>query len=212
MENNIIVAGENYVGSVEIKGIKIALLGYVTFQTGFNYKSAIERDIPYMKKTHDIVIVMMHWGQELDYDANGGDINLAHKMIDLGADLVLGHHPHVIQGIEHYNGKYIVYSLGNCSFGGSSNPTNDDILLFQQKFKKTEYGVAPAEAKIIPCRVSSQKNKNDFMPTPFEGAEAERVLNRVLEFSSHLDYGLKEISVDWITDPLTWKEADPVQD
>lgn len=206
MENDIIAAGENYVGSVEIKGIKIALLSYVTFQTGFNYKSAIERDITYMNKTHDIVIVSMHWGQELDYEANSGDVKLAHKMIDLGADLVVGHHPHVIQGIENYKGRYIVYSLGNCSFGGSSNPTNDDILLFQQKFKITEYGVAPAEAKIIPCRVSSQKNVNDFMPTPFEGEEATRVLNRVLEFSAHLEYGLWEISPDWIEDPYTRDE------
>ena len=206
MENDIVVAGENYVGSVEIKGIKIAILAYVTFQTGFNYKSAIERDIAYMNKTHDVVIVSMHWGQELDYQANGGDIDLAHRMIDLGADLVIGHHPHVIQGIENYNGRYIVYSLGNCSFAGSSNPTNDDILLFQQKFKLTEYGVEPAEARVIPCRVSSQKNVNDYMPTPFEGEEATRVLNRVVEFSSHLEYGLVALSEDWIEDPYTRME------
>ena len=202
-ENDILVAGENYAASVEIKGIKIAILGYVTFQTDFNYKSAIERDIPYMKKSHDIVIVMMHWGQELHYDANRGDINLAHKMVDLGADLVIGHHPHVIQGIENYNGKYIAYSLGNCSFAGSSNPTNDDILLFQQKFVKTANGVEPAEAKVIPCRVSSQKNVNDFQPTPFEGEEVTRVLNRVLDFSSHMDYGLVTLTADWMDEPYT---------
>jgi poly-gamma-glutamate synthesis protein (capsule biosynthesis protein) len=205
-ENDIIIAGENYVGSVEIKGIKVALLAYVTFQTGFNYKSAIERDIAYVNKSHDVVIVMMHWGQELDYEANGGDIELAHKMIDYGADLVVGSHPHVIQGIENYNGRYIVYSLGNCSFAGSSNPTNDDILLFQQKFKLTENGVVPSDARVIPCRVSSQEHKNDFMPTPFEGDEAIRVINRVLQFSQHLEYGLVELSTDWITDPYTREE------
>ena len=202
-KNDILVTGENYAASVEIKGIKIAILGYVTFQTGFNYKSAIKRDIPYMAKSHDIVIVMMHWGQELHYEANRGDINLAHEMVDLGADLVIGHHPHVIQGIENYNGRYIAYSLGNCSFAGSSNPTNDDILLFQQKFVKTEYGVEPAEAKVIPCRVSSQKNVNDFQPTPFEGEEVTRVLNRVLDFSSHMEYGLLNLTADWMDKPYT---------
>ncbi len=205
-ENDILVAGENYAASVEIKGIKVGILAYVTFQTGFNYKSAIERDISYMNRTHDVVIVSMHWGQELDYEANGGDIKLAHKMIDAGADLIIGHHPHVIQGIENYNGKYIVYSLGNCSFAGSSNPTNDDILLFQQKFKMTKDGVVPSDARIIPCRVSSQEHKNDFMPTPFEGDEADRVINRVLNFSENLEYGLVELSTDWIEDPYTRKE------
>ncbi len=205
-ENDILVAGENYAASVEIKGIKVGILAYVTFQTGFNYKSAIERDVSYMDRTHDVVIVSMHWGQELHYDANGGDIELAHDLIDYGADLVVGHHPHVIQGIENYNGKYIVYSLGNCSFAGSSNPTNDDILLFQQKFKMTENGVVPSDARVIPCRVSSQEHKNDFMPTPFEGDEAVRVINRVLDFSSNMEYGLVELSTDWIKDPYTRKE------
>ena len=206
MENDILVSGENYVTSVEIKGVKIAILSYVTFQTGFNYKSAIERDLPYMRKTHDIVIVSMHWGQELDYEANRGDVDLAHMMVDMGADIVVGHHPHVIQGIENYKGKYIVYSLGNCSFAGSSNPTNDDILLFQQKFKITQNGVQPAEAKVIPCRVSSQEHVNDFMPTPFEGEEADRVIKRVLDFSSHLEYGLAELTTDWIQAPYTWEQ------
>ena len=137
MENNIIVAGENYVGSVEIKGIQIALLGYTTFETGgFDYIAAIERDISYMNRTHDIVIVMMHWGNELVYTTKKSDIDLGHKLIDLGADLVVGSHPHNIKGIEYYKGKYIVYSLGNCSFAGSGSPTDDDIILFQQKFEK----------------------------------------------------------------------------
>lgn len=203
LENNIIISGENYAGSIEIKGIKIGILSYVTFQTGYNYKSAIERDIEYMKKSHDVVIVSMHWGRETIYIADRGQEELAHKMIDLGADLVIGHHPHVIQGIENYKGRYIVYSLGNCSFGGNSSPFNDDILLFQQKFKLTQYGVEPSDAKVIPCRVSSQRNINDFMPTPFEGEEKVRVLNRVVEFSQHLEYGLMKIPEDWIKDPYT---------
>ncbi len=217
LENDIIVSGENYASSVEIKGIKVGILSYVTFQTGFNYKSAIERDIQYMKKSHDIVIVSMHWGLEPkiyadrsqekeNYKAIRSQIQLAHKMIDLGADLIFGHHPHIIQGIEYYKDRYIVYSLGNCSFGGNSSPYNDDILIFQQKFRVTEYGVQPAEARVIPCRVSSQKNVNDFMPTPFEGEEIRRVLDRVVEFSAHMEYGLMEIPEGWIEDPYTREE------
>ncbi len=203
MENDIIVSGENYAGSIEIKGIKVAILSYVTFQTGFNYMSAIHRDISYMDKIHDVVIVSIHWGRETIYSADRSQQELAHEMIDLGADLIIGHHPHVIQGIENYKDRYIVYSLGNCSFGGNTNPFNDDILLFQQRFKLTADGVIPAEARVIPCRVSSKKYTNDFMPTPFEGDEIRRVLDRVESFSQHLDYGLMEVPDDWIVDPHT---------
>ena len=215
MENDILVAGEEYVSSVEIKGIKIALLAYVTFRTGFNYETAIARDIPYLEKTHDIVIVSMHFAKELEYQPSSSDVRLAHKMIDLGADLVVGHGPHVVRGIENYNGKYIVYSLGNCSFAGSSSPTDHDIILFQQKFKLTENGVEAAEARVIPCSVASYAypdladeayKRNDYMPTPYEGDSLTRVLNKVLTYSENLDYGLKELSADWILDPYTWEE------
>ena len=174
--------------------------------------SAIERDIPYMKKTHDVVIVSMHWGNELVENIKSEYIKTAHKIVDLGADLIVGHHPHVINGIEYYKGKYILYSLGNCSFAGSSDPTENELILFQQKFKKTENGVIPSDAKIIPCQVSSFEkmespfNHNDFRPTPYEGEDINRVLNIVLERSSHMEYGLAEISDDWISAPYTWEQ------
>ena len=59
---------------------------------------------------------------------------LAHLAIDEGADLVIGHHPHVLEGIEKYNGKYIAYSLGNFCFGGNKNPSDKDTMIFQQTF------------------------------------------------------------------------------
>jgi poly-gamma-glutamate synthesis protein (capsule biosynthesis protein) len=206
MENDIMVSGENVAASTEIKGIKVGLLSYATFQTGFNYRSALERDIEYMKKSNDIVIVNMHWGREAEYIADYDQQQTAHHIIDLGADLVIGHHPHVIQGIEYYKDKYIVYSLGNCSFGGNSNPFNDDIILFQQRFKMTKEGIVSTGAKVIPCRVSSKKYTNDFTPTPYEDGHIKRVLDRVVEFSGHLDYGLVDIPDDWIVDPYTRAE------
>lgn len=59
---------------------------------------------------------------------------LARYTIDNGADLILGHHPHVVQGIEEYKGKFIVYSLGNFMFGGNRNPSDKDTFVFQQTF------------------------------------------------------------------------------
>ena len=60
--------------------------------------------------------------------------------IDLGADLVCGHHPHVLQGIEEYKGKNIVYSLGNFCFGGNSAPSDMDSMIFQQTFTISDNG------------------------------------------------------------------------
>lgn len=64
------------------------------------------------------MIVSFHWGTEKEYTPNDVQKELAHAAVDAGADLVLGHHPHVLEGIEEYNGKNIVYSLGNFCFWG----------------------------------------------------------------------------------------------
>ena len=74
-----------------------------------------------------------------------------HAIIDAGADLVLGHHPHVLGGIEQYKGKYIVYSLANFCFGGNSNPNDKDTMIFQQTFVVDGAGnVSDGGINIIP--------------------------------------------------------------
>ena len=100
---------------------------------------------------------------------------------------MLGHHPHVLQGIEVYNGKNIVYSLGNFCFGGNSNPADKDTMIFQQTFT-VENGELAADnvTNIIPCSVSSESGYNNYQPTPLEGDEAERVRGRIEEYSSGL--------------------------
>ena len=76
-------------------------------------------------------------------------MELAHLAIDEGADLVIGHHPHVLQGIEKYKGKYIAYSLGNFCFGGNKNPQDKDTMIFQQTFTVTEIYIFPRENIIM---------------------------------------------------------------
>lgn len=203
-DNDIIISGEEYAGSYEVNGVTIGLLGYTVFHTKFNFNKAIERDIQYMRKMYDIVIVNFHWGHEKEYYADRGQTQLGQKAIDLGADLVVGHHPHVINGIECYKGKYIVYSMGNCAFAGSAHPYNHDIILFQQRFIIDEDGkVRPYGVKVIPGSVSSHSSYNDYMPTVAKDDEAERILEKVLKLSGRLKYGIKEISDSWIMPPET---------
>lgn len=136
----------------------------------------------------DLLIVMIHWGEEREYSATDSQKKYGHALIDAGADLVLGSHSHVIGGVEEYNGKYIVYGLGNFCFGGNRNPSDKDCLIFQQTFELTVDGeIANAGISIIPCSSSSLSDSNDYRPTPLAGAEAARALRKIARYCN-LDY------------------------
>lgn len=103
----------------------------------------------------------------------------------MGADLVLGHHPHVIQGIEDYKGKKIVYSLGNFCFGGNKNPSDKDTFIFQQTFKFQNGKLIDNKSyKIIPASISSVRERNNYQPTLLKGKDAQRVIDRIKKYSS----------------------------
>lgn len=126
-----------------------------------------------------------HWGTEKATEPDATQITLAHAAVDVGADLVVGHHPHVLQGIEKYNGKYIAYSLGNFCFGGNSTPSDMDTIIFRQTFHVTKDGVEPdADVEIIPCSISSVAGYNNYQPTPAQGSEADRIMEKLNECSS----------------------------
>ncbi|HZO14324.1 MAG TPA: CapA family protein, partial [Polyangiaceae bacterium] len=103
--------------------------------------------------------------------------------IDAGAELVIGHHPHVLQGIESYRGRHIVYSLGNFVFGANSTPGDTDSLIYQERFHLDGGRVARVEQVLIPVKFSGNRRANDFRPMLLEGAERERVLAKVAELS-----------------------------
>ncbi len=109
---------------------KVALMGYTTLYpksleateegpgiSSFSdiYAKALIEDV---RRTHgaEVVVISMHWGEEYATSSSAQQQQIAHALIDAGADLIIGHHPHVVQEIEEYKGKYIVYSLGNFVF------------------------------------------------------------------------------------------------
>ena len=131
-----------------------------------------------------LVLVYVHWGIEREYVPNETQMYLAHEAIDAGADLVIGSHPHVIQGYEVYNGRYIVYSLGNFCFGGNSNPSDKDCLIFQQTFTINGNEVEKNDdVDFIACSISSTSSYNNYQPTPAEGDEQARILAKFQESS-----------------------------
>ena len=120
---------------------------------------------------------------------------LTENAIDAGATLVVGSHPHVIQGYEKYNGRYVVYSLGNFCFGGNKNPSDKDCMIFQQTFTVTGNDVASDDAiNVIPCSISSSSSSNNYQPTPAEGDEADRILAKIEESNASIATVSAEVS------------------
>lgn len=180
--------GYEQVQLLDVNGVKVGLTGIYELAEHLGKKQQVKENIAALKKAGaELIIVNFHWGIEREYVPNETQKKLAHLAIDEGADLVIGHHPHVLQGIEKYKGKYIAYSLGNFCFGGNSNPQDKGTIIFQQTFT-IENGKLKEDdnINIIPCSVSSKSNINDYCPTPLEGDEKQRVLDKIEEYSGQI--------------------------
>lgn len=179
--------GEDFSILREIKGVKVGFLGYQGWSETSKLKEKIKFDIEKLRSDGaSIVIPYFHWGIENQYKPASVQINLAHFAIDNGADLVLGSHPHVIQTIENYKNKLIVYSLGNFSFGGNSNPKDKRTFITQFKFKLENNVLKNYDIKIIPTSISSVDYKNDYKPTPMDGSEKNALIKYLNELSPSL--------------------------
>lgn len=133
----------------------------------------------------NLVIASCHWGIEGDHYPNDYQKKLAHDVIDWGADVLIGSHPHVLQGIELYQGKVICYSLGNFCFGGNLNPVDKDTAIYRQTFTFVD-GIlqSDVQAKIIPCRLSSADSRNNFQPAIAKGEKKKKIISDMNEYSA----------------------------
>ena len=180
--------GYDRVAIKKVKGIKVGLVGTYVLADGLGVKDSMEKNIQDLKdEAAQVIIASFHWGEEKAEYPNDVQVELAHAAIDAGADLVLGHHPHVLQGIEQYKGKNIVYSLGNFCFGGNMYPSDMDTMIFQQTFtlkggKLQEDNVT----NIIPCSISSVEDYNNYQPTPAAGEKETEILNKITQRSQGL--------------------------
>ncbi len=241
----IVWSNAETVGEIMVKGVKIGMLSYQTFDRYDTLFTQVPLDVAEAKARYDLVIVSFHWGNEKDYAPNknqqkmgklaidaGADLVVGHhshrinpidlvivsfhwgnekdyapnknqqKMgklaIDAGADLVVGHHSHRINPIEEYKGKYIVYSLGNFCFAGNSKPSDMSSFLFQMRWRVHENTITQEGWRIIPIRISSRSDYNDFAPTVLEKATAiDGLLTTLKENGKKLENPVAEY-------PLTW--------
>lgn len=183
---NIVHFGYDEAAVMEVKGIKVGLVGIYELYDHMEREEQLKANIAKVKEEGaQLIIVIFHWGNEKETVPDSNQLALGKIAIDEGAHLVCGHHPHVLQGIDEYNGRNIVYSLGNFCFGGNSSPSDMDSMIFQQTFTIDSNGVkADNVTNIIPCSISSEYYYNNYQPTPAEGDEAERILYKIEERSS----------------------------
>ena len=184
----IVHFGYDETAVMDVKGIKVGLVGIYELYDHLEREQQLKDNIAKVKADGaQLIVVIFHWGNETETVPDSNQTTLGRIAIDEGADLVCGHHPHVLQGIETYKGRNIVYSLGNFCFGGNSSPSDMDTMIYQQTFTIDADGVKKDNVtNIIPCSISSAvyDGYNNYQPTPAEGDEATRILGKINERSS----------------------------
>ena len=195
----IVWSAEDHMGVYETNGVTIAMLSYQTFNGRYpDLFNKVPRQVQEAKDQYDIVIVSFHWGDELDYAPNANQVKLGRSTIDAGADLVVGHHSHRINPIEKYKDRYIAYSVANFSFAGNTKPRDMSTFILQVKFNVKDGETTTAGFRIIPARISSKADVNDFAPTPFtERSHIDTVINVLKNNGKRLDYAVEDYPIEW---------------
>ena len=184
----IVHFGYDETAVMDVKGIKVGLVGIYELYDHLEREQQLKDNIAKVKADGaQLIVAIFHWGNETETVPDSNQTTLGRIAIDEGADIVCGHHQHVLQGIETYKGRNIVYSLGNFCFGGNSSPSDMDTMIYQQTFTIDADGVKKDNVtNIIPCSISSAAydGYNNYQPTPAEGDEATRILGKINERSS----------------------------
>lgn len=184
--------GYDRTNTYDVDGVKIGLFGVNELDGVEKAQSLMLQDIERLQKEGCAIIVgTFHWGNEGEYEVTATQVSLAHQAIDAGCDLVLGSHPHVLQGIEYYKQRYICYSLGNFCFGGNTNPMDYRTVIYQQTFPIKNGQIALGEAmrtqaRVVPCLVSSSSSVNDYQPIPLSGDAAVAAIEALNGYSATL--------------------------
>lgn len=186
----------------EVKGIKIGFLGNICINESEEVFNKVKDDIQKLKKDGiNIIICSFHWGKEYNYNPTDYQKRLGRFSVDCGADIVIGHHPHILQGIELYKDKYIAYSLGNFVFGGNEilydkKHQDTDTILLIQNIELTDEKVSDISISIVPFRLSGENDFNNYQPVVLSKDEGIRVRDKLIKISNNLQYGIDELNIE----------------
>jgi len=173
---------------IETQGKRIAFLAYsLTYPAEFfagpkragtapGYTPLVTADVRAARKIADYVVVSFHWGRELAGRPQPYQTRIAHQAIDAGADLILGHHPHVLQGIERYRDGVIFYSLGNFAFGSGSRASDRSIVA------RITLDGGIRQVEVFPLNVLNRQVR--FQPRVLVGERGEQVIRKLNRLSA----------------------------
>ncbi|MDO8263897.1 MAG: CapA family protein [Gallionella sp.] len=177
---------------IQANGLKVAILAYsMTLPesffagankagTAFGHEEHVRADIMAAREQADIVLVSFHWGQEGKTILRDYQTRLGHVAIDAGASAVIGHHPHILQGIEQYKDGIILYSLGNFTFGSySMNSARSAVA--QLRFRNARL----QSVRLFPINVNNFEVQ--FQPQPLTGTAADAVIDELRTLSAALN-------------------------
>ena len=171
------------------EGLMIGFLGVSGSLSG-NRARAYEKKAAFLRSAGcAAVITVMHAGTEYASEPDSYQKQIVKRAAECGSDLVIGHHPHVVQGWEINSGIPVVYSLGNCVFGGNINPKDHDALAVQADLSFREGELTDILLRFCPISVSGDPGHNDYSPVLLSGADAERVLQK-MEASTGVSAGI----------------------
>ena len=169
-------------------GLTIGIVSYNTVDSSageWQWRQDIRQDIDACKEAGcRLIIGFMHWGTvEYLTEPEAWEVQLAHDMADWGCDLIVGGHAHILQRMEYYNDVPIFYSMGNFCFGGNTGPDDMDSVIVQAQYEwnRAEATLKRSGLRVIPCEISTRKDRNDYCPTPCEeGSEDyQRILGKL---------------------------------
>ena len=181
-EAGIAWSNQNSVAIYEVRGIKIGMFG-IDYVSGDSTAMAYPLIDELREEGCNIIIASCHWGVERDYTPRDSQVVAGHDLIDYGVDIVVGTHPHRLQPIENYNGRYILYSISNFCFGGNTGLSDPDSAIIQCEFTMNEDNTAVDSytLNVIPYCQTSTRPGNDYCPVPYEWGTDDyyRVLERL---------------------------------
>ena len=160
----------------DVNGIRFSFIGF-SYPQEADQKRIATRIATLREQGCDVVVVSLHWGRETHPTPTVGQMNYAKRIIDAGADVIWGHHPHVLQPIQFYQGKPILYSTGNFTFGTMSN-VDPATGIFQLTYEKEEGLVQLASLSVVPCQTQRSPDFRPFVLT--EEAQRQAVFSKLM--------------------------------
>ena len=156
------------------------MLSYQTFNLYDKLFTQVPLDIAEAKEKYDLVIVSFHWGAEKDYAPKANQQKMGKLAIDAGADLVIMHHPHVVQGMDIYKNRSICYSLGNFAFGGNASVKAIETVVVDAALTFDDDGTyLGQQLTLYPANISGSYPQNNFQPILVSGDAAQAVMKLI---------------------------------